>query len=633
MTRQSRIKIRNQKKRRLTTLVIIALFTIVCVAWLSINHKLLIPYLITNPKKSEQPSQQNRNVRGTIYDRSYKELAESLERVSIYALPREINTITETAASLAPLLGRSKNELALMLNNEALRIWLARDISQKTEESIRKLKLTGIFLGKEIIRTYPHKETFAHLLGYVDKDMGLAGIEWHYNNLLGRFGVPHDQHDFVSKNELKQKKEKSGFHLVLTIDLKIQKMLESFINGLIVNRKNVQIAACVMEMSSGALVASANYPSFDPGRFSEYDKKILENILLQPIAVPDTIRRYFKDASLLQNQFAGSSDPLPWSVIPESLDLGSQIRLWERLALSSSLKLDFAKDDAEHMEKKPFLPVTAPADYGAVPEVATPFQILTGISHLLNNGKSIVPYILERVIERDSKDEYPFTRKNEQVKAKRVNGDFSQEMRRLLAIQAGKGELSSHFLIGKQLSYMKIDQGHQYVKHKILLAILPADKSDLIFMVVVKEPSNNPIKSKVLGFADLKRGINRIIPSVVALQEVMKFNRDMMEISNKEEMNFQLVHVGEYKGNRSAPRTRIRINSGEFKMPDLLGLSLRKSLRLLQNKNVTIKIKGFGRVVEQFPSAGTALENNKECRLVLQSDYSLKSLDDKEANR
>ena len=120
-----------------------------------------------------------------------------------------------------------------------------------------------------------------------------------------------------------------------------------------------------------------------------------------------------------------------------------------------------------------------------------------------------------------------------------------------------------------------------------------------------------------------------VVSSVVALQEVMKFNRNMMEVSDKEEMNFKLVHIREHEGKRKIPVTRIRINGGGVNMPDLLGLSLRESLRLLQEKNIAVKIKGFGRVVQQVPAGGVSLENMKECQLVLQSDYSPSSLDNR----
>ncbi len=622
MTRPSRKRARRRRKRRLATLVTVCLTMIVSVSWLSMNHELIIPYLISAPPQAGSLKSQVNDFRGTIYDRSYKELAESLERVSVYALPREVGVISETAARLAPLLGRSKNDLLLKLNNESLRIWLARDIDQETEDAIRKLNLPGIFLGKEITRHYPQNESFAHLLGYVDKEMGLAGIEWHYNNLLGRYGAQLDKYEVLSNDNRKMLKGKSGFHLVLTFDLKIQKVLEKYVRKLSKKRTEVQIAACVMEMTSGALIASAHYPSFKPNSFSNYEKRVLENILLQPIAVPGRFRRFFKDASLVQKQIERNGTMLPWSIVNESVDLGSQIRFWEHIALSSSLQLDFAKDDADNMKKKPFLPVVPSHNYGAVPEVATPFQLLTGISHLLNNGKKVVPFVLDRVIERESKNEYPFKRGFNGKDATNISEDFSREMRRLLDVQTRKGKLSTTFFSGKEVSYKTVAGSQHYVTHKLLFSYLPTEKSNLIYMVVVKEPANNLVTKMDSEFTNIIKELDGIVSSTVALQQVMTFNRDMMEVSDRDEMNFQLVHVDDNKDTAGQMPTRIRINSGELNMPDLVGLSLRKSLRLLKNKNVTVKIEGFGRVIGQQPDTGVSLENVSECVLILKSDYS-----------
>ena len=47
-------------------------------------------------------------VRGTIYDRNLKQLAINLERVSVYARTREIDSIDQTATSLAEILTLDK---------------------------------------------------------------------------------------------------------------------------------------------------------------------------------------------------------------------------------------------------------------------------------------------------------------------------------------------------------------------------------------------------------------------------------------------------------------------------------------------------------------------------------------------
>jgi len=117
--------------------------------------------------------------------------------------------------------------------------------------------------------------------------------------------------------------------------------------------------------------------------------------------------------------------------------------------------------------------------------------------------------------------------------------------------------------------------------------------------------------------------VNGIIAPIVALQEVTVSSRDVMEVEDKEEINYQLLNIGGAVVEATPPTTKIRISSGESSMPDLVGLSLRKSLQLLQKKNVKIKVEGFGRVVKQDPAAGASLEKRKTCRLILKSAYSI----------
>ncbi len=55
-------------------------------------------------------------------------------------------------------------------------------------------------------------------------------------------------------------------------------------------------------------------------------------------------------------------------------------------------------------------------------------------------------------------------------------------------------------------------------------------------------------------------------------------------------------------------------------MPDLQGLSLRKSLRLLQQAEVSVTVKGTGRIIAQSPGAGKTLKRGAHCILTLKTD-------------
>ncbi|HKJ65927.1 MAG TPA: hypothetical protein VJ969_11020, partial [Desulfopila sp.] len=126
--------------------------------------------------------------RGIIYDRNYKELALTLEKVSVYADVRDVNA-EKAAVLLAPVLGVEAQELVRIIEKEHYRAWLAKNISQEAEEDISALALQGIHLHKERVRYYPQETTAAHVVGYVGKSMGLAGVEHRYNTLLRTYGT------------------------------------------------------------------------------------------------------------------------------------------------------------------------------------------------------------------------------------------------------------------------------------------------------------------------------------------------------------------------------------------------------------------------------------------------------------
>ena len=97
------------------------------------------------------------------------------------------------------------------------------------------------------------------------------------------------------------------------------------------------------------------------------------------------------------------------------------------------------------------------------------------------------------------------------------------------------------------------------------------------------------------------------------MQKVMSNLSDMMSVEEKREMNFEIQG-----------QTVKNVGPGELvqaeyigTMPDLKGMSLRKSLQLLKDLKLEILISGTGVVVEQTPIAGRQVRQNSLCRLLL----------------
>ncbi len=107
----------------------------------------------------------------------------------------------------------------------------------------------------------------------------------------------------------------------------------------------------------------------------------------------------------------------------------------------------------------------------------------------------------------------------------------------------------------------------------------------------------------------------KIIGSIAALQQVMKNLSDMMSPREKEEMNYRLSPEQGQAVEESPKDDGIEIEIVSF-----TGMSLRKSLRLLQGSNVEIEVQGTGRVVSQHPPAGTKLKPGARVTLILERD-------------
>ena len=118
-------------------------------------------------------------MRGAILDRNGIKLASDKTSFDVYAHKEYFDhTPNELAAILAPILGLNKNKLAKELAKDEKIIVLKKDVSRTTAQTIRKLGLREISLGKKNERVYPQGTMAAHILGYYNPDADVAaGIE------------------------------------------------------------------------------------------------------------------------------------------------------------------------------------------------------------------------------------------------------------------------------------------------------------------------------------------------------------------------------------------------------------------------------------------------------------------------
>lgn len=546
--------------------------------------------------------------RGTIYDRSFRELAHNLEKVSVYANVKDVDA-ADVAHKLAPLLGKDPEQLRNIMKSEPYRAWLAKNITQEEELGVLQLGLKGVFLDRQTIRYYPEKKTGAHVVGYVGMGMGLAGIEHSYNSLSNRYksGLLAAGAESIAE---KAETETGERYLVLTVDVKIQRKLEKVVTELGRKKEGVRLGAMLMESKSGKVIGQAGYPSYDPNAFRQYNQEELDNILAEPVAIPEKLRKIFWDASLLQYSFEQDGATIPWSVEGRQRNLGSQLRLWERLGFNDSLDIDFIKQSTSNdgsFQQPAGEDVQSWID--SMVESATPMGIATALNGLYKGGRVPLPHAVDRIAGEDG----DILKLNPGRKEKAVDAAVAEEIRNLLKAQMQSGPLSSRYLECSGLAYKDSSKGRRYRENRFYFSMIPHDAPELLLFVFAQFPPFSPSQEKTKSGFVIADAVKKEIVPMVAMEKVMSNLSDMMHVQEKQEMNF--VSSKEKDVSSQLPQTKTA--PAVAAMPDLKGLSLRKSLRRLQDLKLEIQISGTGIVVEQEPRAGLQVERESLCRLVL----------------
>jgi cell division protein FtsI (penicillin-binding protein 3) len=213
-------------------------------------------------------------MRGDIYDRKGRQLATSIAMDSVFADPAEVKEPDMVARLLSRVLGVPAEDLEAKIRDSSKPVRLAKKLSPEIVERIDEMNLKGVFFQKENRRVYPQHEFLSHVLGWVDVDeKGMGGIEQELDKLIrgrpGRVMVMADgKRQFYDRNEASAD---PGASVVLTIDETIQYIAEKELAAVIAESHAHSGTVVIQDPSNGALLAVANWPTFDPndpGKFS-----------------------------------------------------------------------------------------------------------------------------------------------------------------------------------------------------------------------------------------------------------------------------------------------------------------------------------------------------------------------------
>jgi cell division protein FtsI (penicillin-binding protein 3) len=243
--------------------------------------------------------------RGIIYDRQGRELAMSISVDSVFAVPTEMPDPASTISLIARITKQDPRELFAHCHAEKTFCWLARKPEPEISARIQSLNLRGIYFQKESKRYYPKNELAAQVLGYVGMDdQGLSGIEREYEDQMhgrpGQMLISVDAHKkwFGSV----EKQPDPGQNIVLTIDEKIQYIVERELATAMRETHAIAGTVVVENPRTGEILALANQPTFNPNLSREITPEKLKNHAVSDVYEPGSTFKLVTIAGALEEK-------------------------------------------------------------------------------------------------------------------------------------------------------------------------------------------------------------------------------------------------------------------------------------------------------------------------------------------
>ena len=227
--------------------------------------------------------------RGLIYDDRGQLFATNVVRDDVYIEPIQFevdhpdsdtfqSNLRALVSSLHQVLPQvTEAALTRDFDSGAATVRIAEAISPAQSQQLRALRLPDIFLEPRTVRVYPGGDLAAQVLGFVQdgNGQGVYGIEQQYNTLLaGKSGSLTAETDLngnpLTVGASSRQPAINGANLTLTIDSMMQYFVQTGLDNAVQQMGAQSGTALVVNARTGAIMAMAGSPSFDPNHYGDY---------------------------------------------------------------------------------------------------------------------------------------------------------------------------------------------------------------------------------------------------------------------------------------------------------------------------------------------------------------------------
>ena len=618
--------------------------------------------------------------RGDILDRNGLLLATDSQAFSLAVDPKLIDNPQHIADILQARLGLNATQvLAEISKRDAegklrrfvrLKRWL-KDAPVQALEAIKADAGRGIILQSEPLRYYPEGDTAAHILGFVQRDgVAAEGIERqmdaHLRSEPGKKKGRVDSRGRLLPSLLTQYTEPTGgANVELTIDTAIQHILERELDHVMApeNANAPRAMGMVMDPRTGAILALASRPAFDPNRYDEFDAKYRKNRAITDVFEPGSAFKIVTAAAVLEHGLVtpdtlidcenGSFNPYghrirdshELGIIPfsETFASSSNIATIKVAALLGESRLDHwirrfgfgerVTPDFGGVESRGIyhpLKKWSGLTMGALPigqeiSVTVP-QLAKAFAMIANGGFTVEPYVVEKVVAIDGETIYLH---NAPESRRMLSANTIQTMHNLChqVVLQGTGVPAgiAEYRVGGKTGTGQIAIPGGYSKDKftaVFAGFAPLNNPRLVAVIIVQEPAikahyggtvSGPVFKNIVREALIRMSVPEdpvVLPVVASETLPEQYLADIYE-ETKESILDELEPLD----NLELIPHNVNQSEGTPKLPNFWGMTKRRVKDELTRFEIPWDPQGAGWVVSQYPPPHTPLSEVTLCAL------------------
>jgi cell division protein FtsI (penicillin-binding protein 3) len=505
--------------------------------------------------------------RGVIYDRNMRPLAMSIPVQSAFAIPSEVKDVDMATRLLSGVLGISAEEIRQELESGSTFVWIKRKLSPDKVEAIQSLNLKGIYLQEENQRYYPKREMAAHVLGFVNVDeKGLGGIEEKYDDLIRSKAekvvvMTDGRQRWYDGGEAARDR---GANVVLTLDERIQYIAERELAAAIEKTHAPAGSVIVQDPNSGAILALANWPKFNPNAATNSPDEARMNRAISAIYEPGSTFKLITLAAAFDQSLIRADEVFDCEngsvtvaghlihdhkrygmltvadILANSSDVGA-IKIALRLGsprffdyirgfgFGTPTGVDLPGESRGLLHRLDHWGSYSIASVSMGQEVGvTPLQVVTAVSAVANGGLLYKPHVVQELMRGEQKPPLEGTPGMDEPR-RVVRSETAATLRRLMegVILHGTGKaarLDGWTAGGKTGTAQKIDPATGRYSPKNVIAsftgFAPINNPAVAILVTIDSPGGYPHDGATVAAPVFKRIAEQVLPYLDVARDV-----------------------------------------------------------------------------------------------------------------